>query len=59
MRFSMAAVRSQVTVAIQVALETSPASAEAMIPEKNVSPLSTAMLRCVPSRMISWARISR
>ena len=42
MWFSMAAVRSQVMRAIQVALETSPASAEAMIPEKNGSPLSTA-----------------
>lgn len=59
MRFSMAAVRNHVTRAIQVALETSPASAEAMITEKNVSPVSTAILRCVPSRMISWARISR
>ncbi len=55
----MAAVRSQVTMAIQVALETSPTSAEAMMTEKNVGPLSTTVLRCMPSRMISWPRISR
>lgn len=59
MRFSMAAVRSQVTRAIQVALETGPASAEAMIPKKNGGPLSTTVLRCMPSRMISSPRISR